>query len=136
MTTKQSTKTPTEARRTRDEPGEPTQLRLLDGGRTTPRAWQLDARTRRIGRQRVAEAREILRRAQPPAPTEPRHQERRLSRPEVLLLSGARARPGRIIGRVTVSASIARSCRVAAAAGRFAVPARRASSNGPDRAAR
>lgn len=47
---------------------EPTQLRLLDGGRATRRAWQLDARTRRIGRERVAEAREILRRAQPPAP--------------------------------------------------------------------
>jgi hypothetical protein len=50
-------------------PAEPTQLRLLDGGRATPRAWQLDARTRRIGRQRVAEALEILRRAQPTAPT-------------------------------------------------------------------
>jgi hypothetical protein len=45
-----------------------TQLRLLDGGRSHPRAWQLDARTRRIGRQRVAEAREILRRARPPQP--------------------------------------------------------------------
>ena len=42
---------------------QPTQLRLLDGGRATRRAWQLDARTRRIGRERVAEAREILRRA-------------------------------------------------------------------------
>ena len=48
--------------------GKPTQLRLLDGGRATRKAWQLDARTRRIGRERVAEAREILRRAQPPAP--------------------------------------------------------------------
>jgi hypothetical protein len=47
---------------------EPTQLRLLDGGRATRKAWQLDARTRRIGRERVAEAREILRRAQPPEP--------------------------------------------------------------------
>lgn len=46
---------------------EPTQLRLLDGGRTSRKAWQLDARTRRIGSERVAEAREILRRAQPPA---------------------------------------------------------------------
>lgn len=54
-------------RRTR-APAEPTQLRLLDGGRATPRAWHLDARTRRIGRERVAEAREILRRAQPPEP--------------------------------------------------------------------
>jgi hypothetical protein len=44
------------------------QLRLLDGGRATRKAWQLDARTRRIGRERVAEAREILRRAQPPEP--------------------------------------------------------------------
>jgi hypothetical protein len=48
-----------------------TQLRLLDGGRTSPRAGQLDARTRRIGRQRVAEAREILRRARPPQPLAP-----------------------------------------------------------------
>ena len=47
---------------------ESTQLRLLDGGRATRKAWQLDARTRRIGRERVAEAREILRRAQPPEP--------------------------------------------------------------------
>jgi hypothetical protein len=52
-------------------PAEPTQLRLLDGGRTTRRAWHLDARTRRIGRERVAEAREILRRAQPPRPFAP-----------------------------------------------------------------
>jgi hypothetical protein len=53
--------------------GESTQLRLLDGGRATRKAWQLDARTRRIGRERVAEAREILRRAQPPEPGN-RHQ--------------------------------------------------------------
>ena len=59
-----STRSP---RRVKSE-AEPTQLRLLDGGRTTRRAWQLDARTRRIGRERVAEAREILRRAQPPEP--------------------------------------------------------------------
>jgi len=50
---------------------EGTQLRLLDGGRSTPGAWKLDARTRRIGRQRVAEAREILRRARPPEPVAP-----------------------------------------------------------------
>ncbi|HEX4493977.1 MAG TPA: hypothetical protein VH914_22435 [Acidimicrobiia bacterium] len=50
---------------------ESTQLRLLDGGRSNPRAWQLDARTRRIGRQGVAEAREILRRARPPQPLAP-----------------------------------------------------------------
>jgi hypothetical protein len=76
MATKQSTRSagPKPAARRAKSPAEPTQLRLIDGGRTTPRAWQLDARTRRIGRQRVAEAREILRRAQPPAPTEPRHQ--------------------------------------------------------------
>jgi hypothetical protein len=76
MTTKQSTGSTgaKPAARRAKSPAEPTQLRLLDGGRSAPRAWQLDARTRRIGRQRVAEAREILRRAQPPAPTEPRHQ--------------------------------------------------------------
>jgi hypothetical protein len=70
MTTKQSTRSagPKPAARRAKGPPEPTQLRLIDGGRTTPRAWQLDARTRRIGRERVAEAREILRRAQPPAP--------------------------------------------------------------------
>jgi hypothetical protein len=83
MTTKQSTKSAgakPAARRAQgaaqgpaQSPAEPTQLRLIDGGRTTPRAWQLDARTRRIGRQRVAEALEILRAAQPPAP-EPREQ--------------------------------------------------------------
>jgi hypothetical protein len=61
MTTKQ----------TRTPAAESHQLRLLDGGRSTPRAWQLDARTRRIGRQRVAEAREILRRARPPQPVAP-----------------------------------------------------------------
>jgi hypothetical protein len=58
--------------RQENPPAEPTQLRLLDGGRTKPRSWQqLDARTRRIGRERVAEAREILRRAQPPQPFAP-----------------------------------------------------------------
>ena len=62
MTTKRSAATP-----------QSTQLHLLDGGRTTPRAWQLDARTRRIGRQRVAEAREILRRAQPASATASHH---------------------------------------------------------------
>ena len=61
---------PSNSKRTprRTSAAEPTQLRLLDGGRATRKAWQLDARTRRIGRERVAEAREILRRAQPPAP--------------------------------------------------------------------
>jgi hypothetical protein len=38
-----------------------TQLRLLDGGQPTP--WVLDARTRRIGRRGVAEARQALERA-------------------------------------------------------------------------
>jgi hypothetical protein len=69
MSTKQSTtaapaKTPASKRRA-SKPAEPTQLRLLDGGRSTPHYLQLDARTRRIGRQRVAEAQEILRRARP-----------------------------------------------------------------------
>jgi hypothetical protein len=65
-TPKRSTpKRSTPKRSTPSAAAETTQLHLLDGGRTTPRAWQLDARTRRIGRQRVAEAREILRRAQP-----------------------------------------------------------------------
>jgi hypothetical protein len=47
---------------------EATQLRLLDGGRATRKSWQLDARTRRIGRERVAEAQAILRRAHPDEP--------------------------------------------------------------------
>jgi hypothetical protein len=81
MTTKQST-TPKQSTRSAGSkaparraktPAAPTQLRLLDGGRTTRKAWQLDGRTRRIGRERVAEAREILRHAQPPEPFTPRH---------------------------------------------------------------
>ena len=73
MTTSQSTKTTGSKPRAprAAKPTEPTQLRLLDGGRSTRRAWQLDARTRRIGRERVAEAREILRRAHPPQPYAP-----------------------------------------------------------------
>jgi len=43
------------------------QLRLLTGGSKRP-DWQLDERTRLVGRQGVAQAREILRRAQPPEP--------------------------------------------------------------------
>jgi hypothetical protein len=39
-----------------------TQLRLLDGGR--PQPWDLDARTRRIGRHGVAKARAALEQAQ------------------------------------------------------------------------
>ena len=62
------TSQPSAKRTRRTSTTESTQLRLLDGGRATRKAWQLDARTRRIGRERVAEAREILRRAQPPEP--------------------------------------------------------------------
>jgi hypothetical protein len=43
------------------------QLRLLTGPTERP-AWRLDERTRRVGRQGIAEAREILRRARPPEP--------------------------------------------------------------------
>ena len=41
------------------------QLRLLPG-RTTHPDWVLDERTRKVGRQGVAQAREILRRTSPP----------------------------------------------------------------------
>jgi hypothetical protein len=41
------------------------QLRLLPGGTTEP-DWVLDERTRKVGRQGVAHAREILRRVAPP----------------------------------------------------------------------
>jgi hypothetical protein len=41
------------------------QLRLLPGGSELP-DWVLDERTRKVGRQGVAQAREILRRAAPP----------------------------------------------------------------------
>jgi hypothetical protein len=41
------------------------QLRLLPGGTTEP-DWMLDERTRKVGRQGVAHAREILRRVAPP----------------------------------------------------------------------
>jgi hypothetical protein len=41
------------------------QLRLLPGGTTEP-DWLLDDRTRMVGRQGVAHAREILRRVAPP----------------------------------------------------------------------
>ncbi|HTL84698.1 MAG TPA: hypothetical protein VL856_05915 [Acidimicrobiia bacterium] len=46
---------------------EPTQLRLLPGGDRRP-DWVLDEHTRRVGRHGVAQAREVLRRAQPPVP--------------------------------------------------------------------
>jgi len=41
------------------------QLRLLPGG-SVPPDWVLDERTRKVGRQGVAQAREILRRVAPP----------------------------------------------------------------------
>ncbi len=46
-----------------------TQLRLIDGGARP--TWRLDARTRRIGRRGVAEARRALRRARRPEPPQP-----------------------------------------------------------------
>jgi hypothetical protein len=46
-----------------------TQLRLLQTSGTR-REWTLDARTRSLGRRGVAEAREILRRHQPPQPVD------------------------------------------------------------------
>jgi hypothetical protein len=43
------------------------QMRLLP--RAEPAAeWELDDRTRRVGRSGIAQAREVLRRAQPPEP--------------------------------------------------------------------
>jgi len=47
------------------KPGNTVQLRLLPGGTTEP-DWVLDDRTRTVGRQGVAHAREILRRVAPP----------------------------------------------------------------------
>jgi hypothetical protein len=48
------------------------QLRLLPGGSVTPRPdWQLDERTRSVGRMGVAQAREVLRQARPPEPKQP-----------------------------------------------------------------
>ena len=57
------------------------QLRLLPGGSVSPSGtgpsvpfgaiepdWQLDERTRSVGRLGVAQAREVLRRARPPEP--------------------------------------------------------------------
>jgi hypothetical protein len=46
------------------------QLRLLLGG-DRPDDWRLDERTRRVGKQGVAAAREVLRRAHPPEPVHP-----------------------------------------------------------------
>ena len=42
------------------------QLRLLSGGTALRPDWVLDERTRKVGRQGVAQAREILRRIAPP----------------------------------------------------------------------
>ncbi len=48
------------------------QLRLLPGGSVTRRPdWQLDERTRTVGRLGVEQAREILRQARPPEPKRP-----------------------------------------------------------------
>jgi hypothetical protein len=48
------------------------QLRLLPGGSVTKRPdWQLDERTRSVGRIGVAQAREVLRQARPPEPKQP-----------------------------------------------------------------
>ena len=70
----------TRARTTRDrttrevtgqeEIGE-SQLRLLPGGSVSRPDWQLDERTRSVGRLGVAQAREVLRRARPPEPKQP-----------------------------------------------------------------
>ncbi len=43
------------------------QLRLLPGG-SRRRDWQLDERTREVGKRGIAEARETLRHAKPPEP--------------------------------------------------------------------
>ena len=51
------------------------QLRLLPGGfggsRSARPDWQLDERTRSVGRLGVAQAREVLRQARPPEPKRP-----------------------------------------------------------------
>jgi hypothetical protein len=46
------------------------QLRLLPGGSVATKRpdWQLDERTRSVGRLGVAQAREVLRQARPPEP--------------------------------------------------------------------
>jgi hypothetical protein len=46
------------------------QLRLLLGSERHE-DWQLDERTRRVGRRGIAAAREILRQARPPEPVQP-----------------------------------------------------------------
>jgi hypothetical protein len=60
-----------ERSRTTEEIGE-SQLRLLPGGSVAKRPdWQLDERTRTVGKLGVAQAREILRQARPPQPKQP-----------------------------------------------------------------
>jgi hypothetical protein len=57
--------------RTTKEIGE-SQLRLLTGGSPARRPdWQLDERTRTVGKLGVAQAREVLRQARPPEPKHP-----------------------------------------------------------------
>jgi hypothetical protein len=60
-----------ERSRTTKEIGE-SQLRLLPGGSVVKRPdWQLDERTRTVGKLGVAQAREVLRQARPPQPKQP-----------------------------------------------------------------
>jgi hypothetical protein len=68
-----------ERSRTTEAIGE-SQLRLLPGGSVPSKGsakgstrpdWQLDERTRSVGRLGVAQAREVLRRARPPEPKQP-----------------------------------------------------------------
>jgi hypothetical protein len=60
-----------ERSRTTKEIGD-SQLRLLPGGSVSvPPDWELDERTRKLGRVGVAEAREALRQAKPPEPKQP-----------------------------------------------------------------
>jgi hypothetical protein len=42
------------------------QLRLVEGGRRPD--WMLDEKTRRVGRQGIAQARQVLQKARPPEP--------------------------------------------------------------------
>lgn len=60
-----------ERSRTTKENGD-SQLRLLPGGSVSRQPdWELDERTRTLGRAGVAEAREALRRAKAPEPKHP-----------------------------------------------------------------
>ena len=62
-----STRTPNEPASVTPKPA--TQLRLLPSG-AGRLEWSLDERTRTVGRRGVAQAREILRRHQPPQPVD------------------------------------------------------------------